>query len=1587
MRRVFAAAAWLIGLWAVPAAAQVPITFQLEQSGYVTLVAERVNAQGDTVRVRNIIQETPFTAGTHTVYWDGYDLGQVSHPNTPGQWYDLTRSAVEPGTYFVRGLVHDGIRERYEFSLYNSGNPPWHSFDGSGGWLSDHSVPFSALFIPRPGDPRLYFSSLNSEEGYSEMYTDLQGRKRWGSHGRGLGGRTGSAAYDAGANTNEFDHYTASWWNEGGGMRLRVIGTYIDSPNHNPIWETVLPNNFNTRSEQNWEQLAVHNKVLVLANFHRGVLHVMNADQWWNGNNYVGDIPINRPTGVAFQPDGRLLVASGTTIRRYTLNVNGLSLGNEEVLVTGLQDPRQLALDAQGNIYVTDWGTSHQVKVFSPSGQPLRTIGSPGGPHLGLYDETRMHFPRGIAVTNTGDLWVAEFDGAPKRISRWNAQTGTFSGAFYGPTKYGGGGRFDPTDRSRYYYSDEVYTQAGGVDNVLIEFAVDWTARTSRPHRILWRKQSEALERNYPSVSSLSAGARTPYRGAGEVSYHVNGRQYFTDAFQGTGNTEAGVFTIWMRDGDEARQVAVIGRVGSNGHGADPDQVSWRRLADSDIAPLWNGMHRGETMFVWHDANGNREAEPGEFAFFAHPNLGWGSWYVAPDLSIVGRGGVRITPTFDGQGVPRYDLNANGQVLANVNDSFVRDSQPGTRMPVVIGDRLVQMGGPIVGYDLATGRERWRYDNQWPGDYEVQPGPGGYPGQIKRTGRLLGPAFEAPQGEAGAIMALNGYYGEMYLITADGYFLATLGADKRTSPLLRANTEGEVTYLDGISPSDEHYWPGLHLTEGEVFLTLGKERISVARLEGLETVRRLDLGTVTVTPEMVAGLDPVQENADAQEEVEAVVHLRSVRPRLDGQLADWNGADWMTIDAARQIRAAMAVHGDTLYAAFDTNDANLLANSLSSGPAYAFTTGGGLDLLLNVSGNTDAPRYQTINNEFTHTPVPGDLRLFVTRNAAGAPVAVVFEQAATQQMNPQTYTSPIRQLTVRRVENVSNRLRLAQSGGGYEIAIPVSALSLAAQPGLVTLGDVGVVLGNGIETQSRRYWSNQSATHVSDVPSEAEITPMHWGGWTFAAGGDPQGGAPTATITSPSAGATFTAPASITVRVEAASPTGSLAGVRFFANGEAFAERAAPPYEATLTGVGPGTVVLTAEAVGDSGQTGQAAPVTVTVVADSEPVGEAQVIGLGAGWNLVSAHVAPGDPAMAAVFAGVLAELDAPGLNLMVKSGDGRTFMPELGVTDLATWEDGHAYMVYVSNGVALALDGEALLPEATPIALAEGWNQTAYLRRDAMPLAQAVASLGDALVMAKDGAGGVLIPALGIDEIGVAEPGRGYKLYVAADATLLYPADAGALAEGEGTDLPRIFPSGNPTATTATLIVEAPDRLEGARVEAHAHGEAVAAGVIADGRAVLRIAGATTEKEEGVREGTALTLHLVREGEAAPAVLREAEHFLSGQAIAGALTFAEDAVWRVTLDDLPTTLELGQAYPNPFASSTTLTYTLPRDTHVEVQIFNVLGQRILTLVEGHQEAGRHEVVFEGRGLASGTYLYRLRAGSETLTRRMQLVR
>jgi len=102
--------------------------------------------------------------------------------------------------------------------------------------------------------------------------------------------------------------------------------------------------------------------------------------------------------------------------------------------------------------------------------------------------------------------------------------------------------------------------------------------------------------------------------------------------------------------------------------------------------------------------------------------------------------------------------------------------------------------------------------------------------------------------------------------------------------------------------------------------------------------------------------------------------------------------------------------------------------------------------------------------------------------------------------------------------------------------------------------------------------------------------------------------------------------------------------------------------------------------------------------------------------------------------------------------------------------------------------------------------------------------------------------------------------------------------------------------------------------------------------------------------------------------------------------SFEYSDVVEVEIDAL-TEFALEQNYPNPFNPSTTIKYSIPGDGHVELIVFNTMGETITTLVNEYKSAGNYEVNFVSHGLSSGIYFYKLSVNEFSSIKKMILLK
>jgi hypothetical protein len=1086
------------------AQAGIPITFTLPKASYVTIVVDDASGK----RVRNICAETFLPQGVNTVTWDGYDEGDKQPDGS------IVRHRVPPGDYVARGLTHDGIHLRYEFPVYTSGNPPWFTLDGTGGWLADHTPASGIAFLPKSvspygnGQPQMAIGSVSGESGSPQVWLAEDGHRLFG--GPKVDGWFGarSMARDEGPNPDA-DYYAYGLYV--GGNQSNKFGLFGLTPTPGKdivhLFEIANPAPINWNADHTDLAIAARNGVVVISDDLNNRLIFVDVVQ----RKEIAILPVTKPRGICFDAQGHLyLVLDGKVLRYDNASPENGTLGDPTVVIaSGLEEPRNLLVTSEGNLFVTDWGHSHQVKVFSSAGQLLRVIGESGGPAVGPYDDHRMHFPNGMAIDDQGVLWVTEDDSLPRRISRWRESDGQFIDALYGGVQYGGGGVIDPADRTRFYYADNG--QTGGAYGGL-ELKLDWATGTSKVTGVYFRDVEDSTDSDHPAHECMPADDLPEGLNIPDYPVQIGKYRYLISTYD-CAMRQNGSAGIWKLDANGvAWPVAFIGGGGSH------LETFFKDTTPRPGGPRFNLLNRSavvaeiekqlkaqngkweDAFIIWSDLNGNHRIDPDEITVKVFPYQESAFDPSAPetannhatyfsghsldphDLAFTGAWSVQSAPpTIDANGIPIYDVS---KIAFSMRPSALMRSwfdQP-DRFDPAPGGWLIN--GMTRGYK--DGQLTWTY----PGRSKVLPPQ--KPGEVVSATRLMGPVFTPNQGDAGPTVAVGGDNGAMYLMTVDGLFLQTLGGDIRTHPLIRFPVAKRGMLIDNYSFNDELFHSQLTRTDaGPTYLVAGKEDSSIFDVEGFETVKRQTFEPLKLTADVLAML-PAESvtRAIAKSRPTLAVPMLSSDLPVDASLKSWTDASKAVATIDNRAWGSIAVSPQNLYAFWGTGDPHLLESGAGD-YRFAFKYGGALDLM--IGANPRAP----INRS---SPVAGDLRLLVTR-VNGQLRAVLYRPVAPGASgNSVEYSSPVGHIAFDDVTDISNQVTLAQDGGNYEISVPLSVLGLAPKSQLKISGDIGLLRGNGTQTTQRVYWSNSDTSIVSDIPSEAALKPSNWGVLQFKDG-------------------------------------------------------------------------------------------------------------------------------------------------------------------------------------------------------------------------------------------------------------------------------------------------------------------------------------------------------------------------------------------------------------------------------------------------------------------------------------------------------
>lgn len=462
----------------VPPDRPLPLDFVYTLPEDTECTVQLFNEKNENVRI--LVAQQERLGGANTERWDGCDDNG---------------NLLPAGTYTWRGIYHKPVKAEYRFSVHNSGQPPYPTVDGKGGWGADHGTPRAACAF----DDGVLLAWDGSEFGWGVIRTDFAGKKQWGCNYNGTHLATDGVTV-----------FTSGYFTQKTTIQLMTV------KEARPIQlggkDTIAAPPGGDEKSNEVTGLACDSKTLFASYKARDL--VARFDPKTGG--LVGTWSVPAPERLAALADGRLAVVSGG-------KVLVLADGKPAVTIAEKLDAPTGIAAFENTIFVANSGKLMNVSVFDASGKYLRSIGKEGGrPAKGKYDPLGIYMPGGITVDKTGQLWVAETTDAPKRISVWDAKTGAFKNEFFGGCEYFAYGFIDPKK------PDEIL-----VHNVL--WRIDWKTYKVTPLTTIWRKTSPEM------VPELGPGA---FSASQKILTASNGRQYLY------GNRYAHFSGLFYRDGD-----------------------------------------------------------------------------------------------------------------------------------------------------------------------------------------------------------------------------------------------------------------------------------------------------------------------------------------------------------------------------------------------------------------------------------------------------------------------------------------------------------------------------------------------------------------------------------------------------------------------------------------------------------------------------------------------------------------------------------------------------------------------------------------------------------------------------------------------------------------------------------------------------------------------------------------------------------------------------------------------------------------------------------------------------------------------------
>ncbi|MEZ0265413.1 MAG: hypothetical protein ACAI43_11860, partial [Phycisphaerae bacterium] len=770
-----------------------PIVLSVPADGTVSLNV--FNDQGQVVC--QLLRGQALKKGEHTIQWDGLTTPSAHRPGQP----------VPAGSYTWEAIFHEGIGLKLRGWAGNSGDAPWR------GWGADHGNPVAAA--ADPNSDRVFLGWGAGEGDKPLQATRLDGTILWKNIRGGI----------AGAGPVATDGTTVFAFNEVKGYSARAIyrveantGNYTEWTQFKStdltmtdLWNQVKDHGLAEVPERPSAIAAGGGKVYVSFSKADAILVVDGVS-----GAVVKKIAVPGAGGLALAGDGKLYAVSQNAIVRVDTETGAVSpvakpQAAEKDWVSAL------AIDKDGNLHAGVRGEGHHhVYVFSSTdGKLLRTIGRKGGRAVsGPWTQDGVFNVRALAVDRQGQLWVAEDDAYPRRVSVWDAKTGAFKKEYFGATHYGAtGGAILPTDK-----------------HVVIGQGCEWRIDPQ-------------------TGKSICLGTITREgMGGSRFGTGPGGRTYLatTPAFLHGPN----IVHIYERLGEASykrratlKELTVEVPTPPPAAGAKPNK---------NAKPT-----KVKRVEVWSDVNDDAQVQPDEVKTYDVQLGGWiAGWYMpmTDDLTFYGSLHKVGVTGWTACGAPLYDLS-KATKLPIAADAGTRGGMGSQRGHGSVDGRFMLWNatygvdhGTMDCYDVASGLLAWTYPSNFVGVHGSHRAIPAEPGLMRGAYDIVAAIkLPAPVGNAWVVPTNKG---EWHVLTERGFYLTRLFEGDATKMLWPKIATPGIS-LDTCPPGSGEEAFGGAVTQhpdGSVTVQAGHTSFWNCEVVGLNTIRAIPGGKVSIEP-------------------------------------------------------------------------------------------------------------------------------------------------------------------------------------------------------------------------------------------------------------------------------------------------------------------------------------------------------------------------------------------------------------------------------------------------------------------------------------------------------------------------------------------------------------------------------------------------------------------------------------------------------------------------------------------------------------------------------------------------------------------